>query len=1260
MMLQRIIILGFIFIFAFSDICSQPFLPVEFTIDQKQGFKGDQVCLDVRVKNFERVQSITFNISFNSNLLRLIEPVDISNSALNIIGPNIISDGSFAYNKKQLGVVKFLWFYVDPSLPNGITLPDGSLLFTVCFDLIGDPGNISPVYVNGQQIFSDVCQVGNDGKEICTENYNSVTGTIKIISPTLDAYFSTCDEDSNNPGSNGSVTFYATGGTPPYSYTINPGPINNTIASDGERRTLTLPKGSYTLTINDSGGSPVVNKNFVISDNLPLKVQEVLIKKTTCANNVNGNGKIIIKAQDGAGPYTYQWSNFVFGVDSIVDLRSGIYSVTVTDRNGLGCSVVRSWDLTAIPLNFDIAIKDTASCKTINVRDGSIEIKNITGGTPFDYPNYNFVYQINNTGSVRQFLNSTIAPNIGTGTVRVSVSDSVGCRVEKEIFMPFKYRITFDTLIFKDITCNGKNDGAIRIRPKPQGNYSYPDTNLPGGGFSIGGAFDKPNISAGRYFVVTRDNKGCRDTFNFEIKEPDPIVLNPTVVQPDCVNPGSITLNPTGGTGAYTYTWNPPAIGNVNALTGLSGGSYTVSVTDANNCTATPFSVQLNPQGALNITTVIKQPISCIGKNDAVVIVEIGSANGPFNVTWRDATNTIISNMTQVSNLGPGVYTVVVSDNNSCSNSKTVTIDPGSDFTLTTTLSNAPCFDQNGKVEASVSGNSTGFKYEWRVKGQSAIIDNDNTLDAKAGTYTVKAISPAGCEKETDVTITEPAAITFPAPETRNVTCFGLSDGAARILNGPSNINYSWSNGTSGIFTINLPIGNAWVVGSVGSCKSDTVRFNIGTFPKLQLDLNKTQVVDPICFGDKNGSVTVEATGGTGISYTYTWRNGVSGPTLTNIGAGTYILDIGDSNNCIQTDTFILTQPSELVASLDKSKSVELDCNNQTGGKLALMTTGGNPGIKTITWQSGVTTNGNIAIDLNPGTYCATISDNFGCRDTFCYTLVAPAPLVGELNIPEEPKCFGDKTCISVKSISGGTGNKYTFQIITGGTRYPIGDCVDVFAGTYSVILIDSAGCDIRKEITIRQPNPIIVELGDDVEVQLGLPTPTITASVTDNVGNTQLVWTPSEGITCLTTDCLSIEANPTQTTTYLLTVTDQNGCTGTDNITVNVKNLRNVYFANAFSPNNDGFNDHFQAIIGPGVEKILTFAIYDRWGGQVFLQENYVPDPAQTDGWNGTFGNTGRKLDPGVFVYYARARFIDGKEIEYKGTITLMDKTRN
>jgi gliding motility-associated-like protein len=489
------------------------------------------------------------------------------------------------------------------------------------------------------------------------------------------------------------------------------------------------------------------------------------------------------------------------------------------------------------------------------------------------------------------------------------------------------------------------------------------------------------------------------------------------------------------------------------------------------------------------------------------------------------------------------------------------------------------------------------------------------------------------------------------------VTCFGLSTGQAVILNAPGGLTYNWSSGSVGPFAINYAAGQGWVYATEGSCKSDTVFFTVGTFPPLSIDNSKTQIINPSCYGDNNGAVTIVAQGGTGLAYSYTWANGVTGASLTNITAGAYIVTINDSNNCMQSDTFLLLQPEKLEASIDRIKTVELDCNNRDGGKIGFLTTGGNPGKKTFSWQSGVIVDGDVAIGLSPGTYCATVSDNFGCKDTTCYTLVAPAALQGELNTPAEPLCNGGTTCISVKTLTGGTGNKYTFQI-NNGTRYPLDTCVTVFAGQYFINLIDSAGCSIDTVITIGQPEPISVDLGPDREIQLGLPSPVINASVDSPVGIDTVVWTPFTSINCLTVDCVSVEINPAETTTYLLTVSDQNGCTGTDDITITVKDTRNVYFANIFTPNRDGNNDYFHAVTGPGVEKIISFAIFDRWGNRVFEKADFLPDPAGTDGWDGTFD--GRRLDPGVFVYYAKALFIDGKEIEYSGSVTLADKVRN
>ena len=1220
---------------------AQPTL--KFKIADYEGLKDDIVCVDIRVENFVDIISMQFNISYNATLVSPIEPIDFSTSALS---PNI-DNGNFNLITKDNGYIKFLW-----DLYPGVTLPDGSLLFTICFKLIGDPGNISPIYVNNLLIDVEICSENIfDGKE-CADYLESDIGKITIKSNTLQAFVNRCDADVNNPANGGSATFYAVGGTPPYTYLITPGGYSGTLTADGQRETIPgLPMDNYTLLITDANGL-TTTKMFNVSSNLPIVVDEV-VKDPTCF--YKRNGSINLTVSGGLGPYKYEWSNYVSNVDFNKDLLPGKYNVTVTDFNG--CEVVRDYKLTADTIKFDLAIIDSTSCQ--EVKDGVITISNVQGGTHFSGV-YDYTHIINNTGSPQGFTDPVQVGKIAGGLVRVIVADSFACRVEKTIVMPVKKPFEYDYIELKNISCPGEKDGSVMIRATPGANYSYlPDDKMTNTG-NLGGTFIALDLEAGFYTISGKSLAGCSVQTTFEIVEPAPLAFNDVVVQPDCNNKGSITLNTSGGTGAYTYNWST-GNGNVSYIDDIAiGGTFVVTVTDENQCSTTKSFV-ISDYGSLAITVESKD-VTCQGRTDGTATVDVISSSGQvpmFTVYWKDANgNDIFVGPTTITNLPPGNYIVVVVDNSGCSSTpKSFTINDAPELTIITNISKPLCFNEDGTITASVNGSVTGYTFEWTVKGDNQVIDNDNILIGKAGTYVLKIKSQAGCENEQEIIMTEPAKIEFGVPDLRKETCFGLSNGQAAILSGPANYNYKWSSGSMGQFSLNLPSGPGWVVASLGGCISDTVYFVIDSYPKLEIDGSKTAKINPTCFGDTNGSITVEATGGTGIGYKYIWEGGAQSPLLTNIGAGSYIITISDNNNCEQTDTITLTQPELLEVFLDNVKSVDLDCNNTDNGKIALSTRGGNPGIKQVQWQSGVNTEGAVAINLIPGTYCATVTDNLGCSATFCHTLVAPVPLKGKIKTPAEPICFGDKTCISVDYITGGTGNAYTFQI-NNGKRYPIDTCVTAYAGQYFISLIDSAGCSIDTTIIITQPNPITVSLGDDKDIQLGLPTAQITPYISSSVGIDNFVWTPNEYINCLDIDCTTVEMSPPVTTSYLLTVTDANGCVGRDEITIRVREVRNVYFANAFTPNSDGYNDYFQAVIGLGVERIQAFTIFDRWGNRVFLKENYVPDPAGIDGWDGTF--QGRKLNPGVFVYYAKALFIDGKEIEYSGSVTLIDSDRN
>jgi len=143
--------------------------------------------------------------------------------------------------------------------------------------------------------------------------------------------------------------------------------------------------------------------------------------------------------------------------------------------------------------------------------------------------------------------------------------------------------------------------------------------------------------------------------------------------------------------------------------------------------------------------------------------------------------------------------------------------------------------------------------------------------------------------------------------------------------------------------------------------------------------------------------------------------------------------------------------------------------------------------------------------------------------------------------------------------------------------------------------------------------------------------------------------WTPTDSLTC--NACNQPIARPEMTTTYQVLATDANGCQDSDAVRVTVRIRRDVYIPNGFSPNNDGVNDILMIYAGEGVERILEFDIYSRWGESVFYVSNFLPnDPLY--GWNGFFRNQPAPLD--VYVYYARVLYKDGKEKLLKGDILL------
>ena len=208
-----------------------------------------------------------------------------------------------------------------------------------------------------------------------------------------------------------------------------------------------------------------------------------------------------------------------------------------------------------------------------------------------------------------------------------------------------------------------------------------------------------------------------------------------------------------------------------------------------------------------------------------------------------------------------------------------------------------------------------------------------------------------------------------------------------------------------------------------------------------------------------------------------------------------------------------------------------------------------------------------------------------------------------------------------------------------------------LLAGQYILTITDAENCVFDTMIQIEPVFSFTVDAGPDLEIHLG---ETITlAGMTDLIPDdiSTIRWDSFDVNLCL--DCPTVDVSPDETTTYTYHVVSNTGCERSDKLIVYVVEKAKFYVANVFSPNEDGINDEIRLNPTPGIETVVQWIIFDRWGNAVFGKLNFDPtDP--TVFWNGRT-STGEYANPGVFAYLIEFQLINGKTEVHHGDITLM-----
>lgn len=721
------------------------------------------------------------------------------------------------------------------------------------------------------------------------------------------------------------------------------------------------------------------------------------------------------------------------------------------------------------------------------------------------------------------------ATNLCPGTYTVTVSANGGCltRTATVTITPSSGGVTVSGTTIP-ATCNGSCNGSITASATGGiGPYTY--TWAPSGGPGP----SSTGLCAGTYTVTATSTNGCTGSQTFTVTQPALLSVTTTPTNINCYGAGngSITATASGGTGGYTYAWLPSG-GSGPTASGLSPGTYTVTVTDANGCTRTSSATITQPT-QLTATITAQTNVSCYGGANGTATVTGGGGTGAYTYAWAPSGGSGATG----TGLGAGTYTVTLTDANGCTRTATATITQPTQLTATITAqTNVSCYGgTNGSATVTPGGGSGAYTYAWAPSGGAGA----TATGLGAGTYTVTVTDANGCTRTATATITQPPQLTATISGQTNVTCFGGTNGSATVSagGGTGAYTYAWlPSGGSGATGTGMGAGTytVTVTDANGCTRTTTATITQPT----QVTATISSITNVLCSGSNNGSATVTPGGGTG-AYTYAWLpSGGNGPTASGLGPGTYTVTVTDANGCTRTTTANITQPGNL--NINVTATTNPNCFGSTDGSVTVSASGGS-GAYTYAWSPNTAYNGSNATNLGAGGYTVTVTDANNCTASTSTTLTDPAQLNIGIATSGNITCYGSANGWANTSVSGGTGNLDYLWAPGNGT---VANPTNMPPGNYTVTVTDQNNCSATASVNITEPTQLTASMTAQTDVTCyGYTNGSATVSGSGGTGAYTYGWSGNGG------------SNPTASglaaNTYTATITDANGCTATATVTI-------------------------------------------------------------------------------------------------------------
>ncbi len=934
--------------------------------------------------------------------------------------------------------------------------------------------------------------MGNERNDLANGTYtvtvsqsSGCTGEISVTvneicqCPTIPMVENVIVFESNCENATGSVIIEMIGNNDDYNYQWFPSVSSTNGASN-------LGAGNYSVTISNENDSSCFSiEQFVIGN---VDGPNTLLTSSSLASCGIANGTATFSPTN----LNYDWCDGGTGF-ARNDLAAGFCAVTVSDP-GTGCFDVIEVEIEEI--NNLVVQVDIVNQPNCGLGDGIVSISAIGGSG-----NYNYAWNDGGDSADRFGLTA--------GIYVVTVTDvNDGCSTV-ETFSVTNAVSGATVNINSNVTlnCSGDDNGFVNYSVVPSGGFVQPSTEIIRD--AAGNTFTNGGLSSGEYCILIYDGNGCLAGENcFEVTQPDPILIDISVVNQTCNQTGSISVFAVGGNNNFTYDWSDlVGTNDPSNRTGLLAGNFSITATDGNGCSASAnITVDddcINPPlCTADAGTLVADASSACLDNGSALISATPQANAfvpsGYEVVYvltEFGVIQAVENEPEFTVTNPGSFTIhtlvydpntldlgtvilgttlaqtvngllIQGGGNICASldltGATISVTECNPLNCTTppqilnivkTASN--CNESTGSSTINVVGGNANFTFDF-----SAGTANGNVAtDLASGTYsvTITDVNDATCFVVENFSITNADGPQASIISTSPTSCQS-NNGTAQLS--PANFDYTWCDGGTG------SVRNDLVSGVCGVTVTDPAT-GCTNILEVEIIADNLLIVNPIvnnnpACGLANGVVVLQVTGGSGFpNYTFQWSdpNSTNNAIRTDLPGGTISVTVTDSgpSGCETITTFTLLENVAETATITIQNIDDVSCPGDANGAVQFDVTTDAGFVLPATDQilDGA---GNIYLNgsLPAGDYCIQVTDGNGCvAGSDCFTVGAPEPIIIDVAVFPTTCAQGG----SVNLIASGGSGSYVYDWADLVGNNDPQNRFDLSTGTYGVTVVDDNNC---------------------------------------------------------------------------------------------------------------------------------------------------------------------------------------------------------